>query len=128
MSTAAVIGYLDPAWLVENRDFVNTFVQDVSNPARRISISPPSVHLAGIGGTRGQKASSNLEMASVSRRRRRRQKIPCLHMVPKCVMEAHGNLILSVISRSFRNYFLMDSDNLNRPPNFIGNKVPGITF
>jgi endo-1,3(4)-beta-glucanase len=43
-------------------------------------------------------------------------------------VEARGNLILSVMSRSLRNYFLMDSDNLNQPPSFIGNKIPRITF
>jgi endo-1,3(4)-beta-glucanase len=34
-------------------------------------------------------------------------------------MEARGNLMLSVLSRSLRNYFLLESDNVNQPPSFI---------
>src|SRR5690606_12041272 len=30
----AIIGYLDPSWLAENRDYINTLVRDVANPSR----------------------------------------------------------------------------------------------
>ena len=43
-------------------------------------------------------------------------------------MEARGNLMLSILSRSLQSYFLMESKNVNQPSNFIGNKAPGITF
>ena len=42
------------------------------------------------------------------------------------VMEARGNLLLSILARSLQNYFLMESNNVNQPANFIGNKVTGI--
>ena len=41
-------------------------------------------------------------------------------------MEARGNLMLAVLARSLRNYFLLESSNRNHPSNFIPNKVTGI--
>lgn len=41
-------------------------------------------------------------------------------------MEARGNLMLSILSRSLQNYFLMESNNTNQPSQFVGNKVTGI--
>ncbi|KAI5304147.1 hypothetical protein KEM55_000197 [Ascosphaera atra] len=40
--------------------------------------------------------------------------------------EARGNLMLAVLKRSLRNYFLMESDNKVQPRPFIDNKVTGI--
>lgn len=47
-------------------------------------------------------------------------------VVGDAAMEARGSLILSILARSLQNYFLMQSDNVNQPANFIGNKVTGI--
>lgn len=41
-------------------------------------------------------------------------------------MEARGNLMLSIQARTFSDYFLMQSNNVVQPANFIGNKVTGI--
>ncbi|KAG0153267.1 hypothetical protein PDIDSM_5117 [Penicillium digitatum] len=41
-------------------------------------------------------------------------------------MEARGNIMLGILSRSLKNYFLMEDDNVNQPANFIGNRVTGI--
>lgn len=43
-------------------------------------------------------------------------------------MEARGDLMLAIQSRTFSNYFLMESTNKNQPANFIDNKVTGILF
>lgn len=43
-------------------------------------------------------------------------------------MEARGNLMLAVLRRSLRNYFLLESNNQNHPANIIANKVTGILF
>lgn len=43
-------------------------------------------------------------------------------------MEARGNLMLAVQKRSFANYFLMETGNVNQPANFVGNRVTGILF
>jgi endo-1,3(4)-beta-glucanase len=42
--------------------------------------------------------------------------------------EARGDLMLAIQSRSFSNYFLMESTNTVQPPRFIGNKASGILF
>lgn len=43
-------------------------------------------------------------------------------------MEARGNLMLAIITRSLSHYYLYRSDNKVQPPNFIGNRVAGILF
>lgn len=43
-------------------------------------------------------------------------------------MEARGNLMLSIITRSLNKYYLYTSDNKIQPENFIGNRVAGILF
>jgi endo-1,3(4)-beta-glucanase len=37
-----------------------------------------------------------------------------------------ANLMLAIQKRVFRNYFLMENDNKNQPPQFVKNKVTGI--
>ena len=41
-------------------------------------------------------------------------------------MEARGNVMLSILSRSLQSYFLLESSNKNQPSNFVANKVTGI--
>jgi endo-1,3(4)-beta-glucanase len=41
-------------------------------------------------------------------------------------MELRGNLMLSILARTLRHYYLMEESNRNQPPRFIGNKVAGI--
>jgi endo-1,3(4)-beta-glucanase len=43
-------------------------------------------------------------------------------------IEARGNLQLAVHARSLQNYFLLESDNTVQPPQFVPNKVAGISF
>ncbi|EGV59927.1 glycoside hydrolase [Yamadazyma tenuis ATCC 10573] len=43
-------------------------------------------------------------------------------------MESRANLILSIMRRSMNMYMLYSDDNQIQPPNFIGNKVAGISF
>jgi endo-1,3(4)-beta-glucanase len=80
INAAAVIGSLDPSWLVENMDNVNALVRDVRILVRETSTSLSFAHSTGIVATRGQKALSNLGMA---RMRSLRQKMPCLPTLSK---------------------------------------------
>jgi endo-1,3(4)-beta-glucanase len=133
MSAAAVIGYLDPAWLVENKDFVNPLDQDVSDPSSQDHYFPVFRSFdwyCGHSWAKGlfkpedgkdESSSSEDTMFAYGSQNMGRT-------INHAIMKARGNLILSVMSRSPRNYFLMDSDNLDQPPSFIGVKVPGITF
>lgn len=131
--TAAIIGYLDPTWLVANKDWVNALVRDVANPSSLDQYFPVfrsfdffqghswAKGLFESGDGKDQESSSEDAMFAYG-----------LKMWGKTVgdasMEARGNLMLSLLTRSLHNYFLMDSDNANQPSSFINNKVTGILF
>ncbi len=42
MYTAAVLGHLDPSWISQNRDYVNTLVRDYANPSTQDPYFPVS--------------------------------------------------------------------------------------
>lgn len=133
LHAAAVIGYLDPSWLAANKDYVNALARDVSNPSSLDHYFPVfrsfdwynghsfAKGLFESGDGKDQESSSEDTMFAYG-----------LKMWGKTVgdpsMEARGNLMLSVLRRTLDNYFLMRSDNINQPPQFIGNKVTGILF
>ncbi|KAL4751234.1 hypothetical protein BDW72DRAFT_193072 [Aspergillus terricola var. indicus] len=130
---AAIIGALDPSWIAANRDWVNTLVRDSGNSASNDPLFPFSRSFDWFHGHswakglfesfdgKDQESSSEDSMYAYA-----------LKMWGKTIgdasMEARGNLMLGILRRSFHNYFLMESDNLNHPTNFIGNKVTGILF
>ena len=133
LHAAAVIGYLDPTWLVANKDYVNALVRDVSNPSSLDQWFPVfrsfdwyhghswAKGLFESGDGKDEESSSEDAMFAYG-----------LKMWGKSIgdasMEARGNLMLSVLARSLQNYFLMASDNTNQPAQYIGNKVTGILF
>ena len=133
LSAAAVIGYLDPSWLDENKDWVNALARDVSNPSSQDQYFPVFRSFDWYTGHSwakglfesgdGKDEESSSEDANFAYG---------LKMWGQTTgdasMEARGNLMLSVISRSFHRYFLLESDNVYQPPSFIGNKVTGIMF
>ncbi|KAL3470565.1 endo-1,3-beta-glucanase Engl1 [Aspergillus californicus] len=130
---AAIIGALDPSWIPANRDWVNMLVRDSGNAAANDPLFPFSRAFDWYHGHswakglfesfdgKDQESSSEDAMYAYA-----------LKMWGKtsgdASMEARGNLMLGILRRSFKNYFLMESDNVNQPSNFIGNKVTGILF
>ncbi|KAL3463427.1 glycosyl hydrolase family 81-domain-containing protein [Aspergillus heterothallicus] len=130
---AAIIGSLDPSWVAPNRDWVNMLVRDCGNAAANDPLFPFSRSFDWYHGHswakglfesfdgKDQESSSEDVMFAYA-----------LKMWGKtsgdASMEARGNLMLGILRRSLHNYFLMESDNVNQPPNFIGNKVTGILF
>ncbi|KAJ4530105.1 endo-1,3-beta glucanase [Exophiala dermatitidis] len=133
LHAAAVIGYLDPTWLTNNKDYVNALARDVSNPSSLDQYFPVfrsfdwyhghswAKGLFESGDGKDEESSSEDAMFAYG-----------LKMWGKTIgdasMEARGNLMLSVLARSLQSYFLMTSDNTNQPEEFIGNKVTGILF
>ena len=133
LHAAAVIGYLDPTWVVANKGWVNALARDASNPSNLDQWFPVSrsfdwycghswAHgLFESGDGKDEESTSEDAMFAYG-----------LKMWGRTIgdpsMEARGNLMLSVLSRALQNYFLMESDNVNQPAGFIGNKAPGITF
>ncbi|KKY28892.1 putative endo-beta-glucanase engl1 [Phaeomoniella chlamydospora] len=130
---AAVIGALDPTWLTNNSDYVNALVRDVSNPSLEDSYFPFfrsfdwyhghswAKGLFESGDSKDQESTSEDAMFAYALKL-------WGNTIGDASMEARGNLMLSVATRSFQNYFLMESTNINQPANFIDNKVTGILF
>ncbi|CEL05906.1 Putative Endo-1,3-beta-glucanase Engl1 [Aspergillus calidoustus] len=130
---AAIIGSLDPSWVGPNRDWVNMLVRDAGNAAANDPLFPFSRSFDWYHGHswakglfesfdgKDEESSSEDVMFAYA-----------LKMWGKtsgdASMEARGNLMLGILRRSLRNYFLMESDNANHPSNFIANKVTGILF
>ncbi|KAJ9245103.1 CAZyme family GH81 [Paecilomyces variotii] len=130
---AAIIGSLDPSWLAQNKDYVNTLVRDAGNSVSNDPLFPFSRAFDWFHGHSwakglfesfdGKDEESTSEDAMFAY---------AVKMWGKTVgdasMEARGNLMLGILRRSFHNYFYMESNNTNQPSNFIANKVTGILF
>ncbi|KAI1326721.1 glycoside hydrolase family 81 protein [Xylariaceae sp. FL0255] len=131
---AAIIGYLDPTWLTKaNVDYINTMARDISNPSPNDKYFPVSRMFDWYHGHswahglyetfdgKDQESSSEDAMAAYAIKMWGRT-------IKDANMEARGNLMLSIISRSLSHYYLYTAQNTVQPPNFIGNKVAGILF
>ena len=132
---AAVIGYLDPAWLNQgtNKDWVNMLARDYANSIVDDPYTPFSRMFDWYMGHswaeglfesadgKNQESSSEDTMASYG-----------IKMWGKVIgdktMEARGNLMLAMQARSLSNYFLYLNNNTVEPADFTGNKVSGILF
>ncbi|KAI0395490.1 glycoside hydrolase family 81 protein [Xylariaceae sp. FL0594] len=132
--TAAVVGYLDPSWLTaENVDSINTLVRDIANPSEADKYFPVSRNFDWYHGHswahglyesldgKDQESSSEDAMAAYAIKMWGRT-------IKDANMEARGNLMLSVLTRSLNNYYLYTTQNKVEPSNFIGNRVAGILF
>ena len=129
--TAAIIGALDPSWIPANRDWVNTLVRDAGNAAKDDPYFPFSRSfdwynghswakgLFDSGDGKDQESTSEDSMFAYALKM-------WGNTIGDSSMEMRGNLMLAILRRSFHNYFLMESDNVNQPSNFIPNKATGI--
>jgi endo-1,3(4)-beta-glucanase len=128
---AAVIGYLDPTWAAENKDWVNALVRDVASPSLDDNYFPLfrsfdwyhghswAKGLFESADSKDQESTSEDVMFAYAMKM-------WGQVIGDAAMEARGNLMMSVLTRSIQHYFLLDSDNTIQPANFIGNKVTGI--
>lgn len=128
---AAIIGYLDPHWLLLNKDWVNTLVRDAANPSTSDPFFPFSRMFDWFHGHSWAKglfeSADGKDEESSSEDAFFAYAIKMWgHVIGDKSMEARGNLMLAVMSRSLRNYFLMEDTNVNQPHRFVGNKVTGI--
>ena len=129
--TAAVIAYLDPAWIKPNQAWVNTLVRDAANPNQQDDLLPFSRMLDWYHGH--SFAQGLFESADGKDQESSSEDAFCSYAIKMwghysgdTSMEARGNLMLSIQARTFSNYFLMQNNNVNEPPEFIGNKAMGI--
>jgi endo-1,3(4)-beta-glucanase len=128
---AAIIGHLDPSWINPNKEWVNMLIRDAANSVPTDKLFPFS---RGFDWYHGHSWAKGLfesldgkDEESTSEDTMFAYAIKMWGSVIKdASMEARGNLMLKILSRTLDNYFLMNSTNTNQPPQFIGNKVTGI--
>ncbi|PUU78372.1 endo-1,3(4)-beta-glucanase [Tuber borchii] len=138
--TAAVIVHLEQSlnkgkslWLERNRDWVNFLIRDVANPSTLDPYFPESRSFDWFHGHSWAKGlfesadGKDQESSSEDMNYGYSQKLWGIVTGDKS-MEARADLMLSVMKRSFNQYFLLKKGNRNHPPGFIKNKVPGILF
>ncbi|QSZ30780.1 hypothetical protein DSL72_000338 [Monilinia vaccinii-corymbosi] len=130
---AAIIGYLDPTWLTNNKAYINTMVRDFANPSSADNFFPVSRNFDWYHGHswahglyetfdgKDQESSSEDSLSAYAIKMWGRT-------IGDSNMEARGNLQLAITARSLQNYYLYESSNTVEPSNFIGNKVAGILF
>ena len=128
---AAIIGALDPSWLGDNKEWVNMLVRDAGNSVENDAHFPFSRGFDWYNGhswakglfesfdCKDQESTSEDTMFAYAIKMWGRT-------TGDASMEARGNLMLGILRRSLDSYFLMQDNNTNQPPNFIGNKVTGI--
>ncbi|KAE8145875.1 endo-1,3-beta-glucanase Engl1 [Aspergillus avenaceus] len=130
---AAIIGSLDPSWIQGNKDYINMLVRDAGNAASNDPLFPFSRGFDWYHGHSwakglfasfdGKDEESTSEDAMFAYSLKMWGKV-----IGDASMEARGNLMLGILRRSLRNYFLLESNNKNHPPTFVPNKVTGILF
>ncbi|KAI4207159.1 MAG: hypothetical protein LQ346_000737 [Caloplaca aetnensis] len=130
---AAVIAYLDPQWLQLNKEWVNMLVRDAANPS---SSDPYFPFSRMFDWYHGHSWAKGLFESADSKDEESSSEDAFFAYAIKMwgrvtgdrSMEARGNLILSILARTLRNYFLMQEGNPNHPPEFVANKVTGVLF
>lgn len=128
---AAIIAYLDPQWLRLNKDWVNMLVRDAANPSSSDPYFPFSRMFDWYHGHSWAKglfeSADAKDEESSSEETFFAYAIKMWgHVTGDRSMEARGNLMLAILARTLRNYFLLQEGNANHPPEFTGNKVTGI--
>ncbi|PTB77876.1 glycoside hydrolase family 81 protein [Trichoderma longibrachiatum ATCC 18648] len=129
----AMIGYLDPEWLKQNKDYINVLARDVANPSAKDKLFPMWRNFDWYHGhswAHGLYAAMDgKDQESSSEDMMHAYALKMWGKVSKNAdLEARGNLQLSILARSLQNYYLYKNDNKVQPKQFIGNKVAGILF
>ncbi|CAK7893907.1 glucan endo-1,3-beta-D-glucosidase 1 [[Candida] anglica] len=135
---AAVVGYIDNKWgdgnwVNENKWWVNSLIRDVANPSsfdKNFPVFRMFDWFSGHSWASGLFSSSdgrNQESSSEDYNFAYGMKL-WGRIQGDSSMETRGDLMISIMKRSMRKYYLYTDDNEIEPSNFIGNKVAGILF
>ncbi|POR35186.1 Putative endo-1,3(4)-beta-glucanase 2 [Tolypocladium paradoxum] len=130
---AATIGHIDPGFVKENMDYVNTLVRDIANPSSKDKFFPQWRNFDWYHGhswAHGLYAAMDgKDQESSSEDMMHAYALKMWGQVSgNADLQARGNLQLAIISRSLQQYYLYQNDNEVQPKQFIGNKVAGILF
>ena len=134
LHAAAMIGHLDPVWLTPaHKDWINTLVRDAANPSTQDPYFPFqrsfdwynghswAKGLFDSGDGKVQESTSQDALFSYGMKMWGR-------VIGDAAMKSLGNLMLAVPKRSFHECFLLESDDVNQPANYIANKIAGTLF
>ncbi|KAL8723083.1 MAG: hypothetical protein Q9225_000554 [Loekoesia sp. 1 TL-2023] len=131
--TAAIIAYLDPQWLQLNKEWVNMLVRDAANPSTSDPYFPFSRMFDWYHGHSWAKGL--FESADAKDEESSSEDAFFAYAIKMWgrvtgdrSMEARGNLMLALLARTLKNYFLLQDGNANHPAEFVGNKVTGVLF
>ncbi|ODQ64259.1 glycoside hydrolase [Nadsonia fulvescens var. elongata DSM 6958] len=135
---AAIIAHVDSAigdntWLAHHRQWVNNLLRDVANPSSYDVHFPVSRSFNWYHGHSWAKGlfmsgdGKDQESSSEDYHFAYGMKL-WGQVVGDGAMVARGNLMLSIMRRSFNKYVLYTDDNTVEPSQFIKNRVNGITF
>ncbi|CAJ0859232.1 13294_t:CDS:2 [Entrophospora sp. SA101] len=131
--TSAIISHFDEAWGRQNQAWVNTLLRDVVNPSPLDTFFPTYRSFDWYAGHSWSKgifpSADGKDEESTSEELNFYYSMKLWAITIKNDQSLKlSNLIISILRRSLRNYFLLEDDNKNHPPNFIKNKVTGILF
>ncbi|CAG8453378.1 2881_t:CDS:2 [Cetraspora pellucida] len=130
---AAILRHLDEEWGKRNENWVYDLIRDVANPSAEDSHFPVfrtfdwfNGHswakgiFSSMDGKDEESTSEDVNFYYATKLWSIASNRPSLTKLM--------DLILAILSRSLRNYFLIENDNKNHPKRFIKNKVTGILF
>lgn len=133
--TAAVIAHLDPAWLAlgTNRAWVDLLVRDYANPSEHDPSFPFSRNYDWYHGHSW--ATGLFELSDGKNEESTSEDAFSTYALRmwgiasnQTSLALRATLQLAVTKRSLQHYFLMQTGNVDQPPQFINNRVTGILF
>ncbi|KAF5548254.1 glycosyl hydrolase family 81 [Fusarium mexicanum] len=135
--TAANITHFDPSWLSKNggvnKIWVNNLIRDWSNPSAEDPCFPFSRSFDSFPGhswAQGAlEAPDGKDPESLAKDAFSTYAIKMWGKVSgDASLEARGNLQLAVMARSLQLCFLLASDNIVQPADFVGNRATGVLW
>ncbi|KAG0045532.1 hypothetical protein BGZ83_009263 [Gryganskiella cystojenkinii] len=131
---AAIIRYMDPTWRTEElKTYVQVLLRDVANPSQDDVFFPVFRSFDWFMGHSWSQgvfvAYDGKDVESISEDINLFYAMSLWANVTEQPNLQHlGQIMLTVARRSIQSYFLLEDDNKNHPPVFVGNKVTGILF
>ncbi|KAG0228259.1 hypothetical protein BGW42_002317 [Actinomortierella wolfii] len=130
----AIIRHLDPQWESQAiRSFVQDLLRDVMNPSAQDPFFPT---FRSFDWFMGHSWSQGIFVSADGKDEESTSEDINLYYAAGLWGAVDNNIKLQELSqamlttarRSIQNYFLLENDNVNHPPSFIGNHVTGILF
>jgi endo-1,3(4)-beta-glucanase len=131
--TSAVIGHFDKSWIQQSQPWVDSLLRDVVNPSPNDKFFPVYRSFDWYSGHSWSKGifptadGKDEESTSEDLNFYYSMKLWAI-VIKNDELLNLSNVMISILRRSLRNYFLLEDDNKNHPSNFIKNKVTGILF